>query len=770
MHTLAFLGPCGRPAGRNLLVLGFHLLALGGLDLPGATGTNSPAVPTNAPAANPLPVIRTVRQLLDLPKPEAQRHYPVELRAVVTYFDSASRTLFVQDPTAGVWVYRTFPQTNLHAGDLLSIKGVSDAVNVSSVRPRELSVVDTAPLPATRPATYDRLIHGTEDCQRVQTRGVIRSMRWHDGLLQMALVSGHDRVDLYLPDFGHLPLPTNLVGAEVLADGVCSMRASPEGQMAGFWFYVQETNHLTILRPGATDPYQLEIRPVKSLWTYGTRDSGTQVHIRSTVTFAAPDRIYVQDESSPLLVRLRPPWAHGDPNGRYHDPPPSPPVQPGDIVEAWGYLSPRTTPALEDSQYRRVGRGVSPSPVFLQVPEAVAREMDGQLISVVGQLLERESYFAASHTNRVLILQGDGVVFEAQLSHAPTPDWGIAPNSMLRLTGINSIQPDAWNQPRPFRLLLRGAGDVTVLRTPSRLTLRNASRLAAAGLLAALVVIGWNFILHRQVRLQTARLSERTEDLRKALFAEKELNQLKSNFVSIVSHEFRSPLGAIQSSAELLKHYYDRLTPPRRGKLIEDIIGATNDMARLMEDVLLLSRVESVRYEFQPRPLSLAELCQRLSDEVSSATHARCPIRMVLGPLPDRTRGDEGLLRHILNNLLSNAVKYSPAGTPVEFGVEQDHQEAVFTVQDRGIGIPIEDQPRLFQAFHRGNNVGATPGTGLGLVIVQRCVALHGGTLSIQSQPGAGTTATVRLPLFRNEDSAPPRSVPEREPAPPAHP
>jgi signal transduction histidine kinase len=98
-------------------------------------------------------------------------------------------------------------------------------------------------------------------------------------------------------------------------------------------------------------------------------------------------------------------------------------------------------------------------------------------------------------------------------------------------------------------------------------------------------------------------------------------------------------------------------------------------------------------------------------------------------------------------------VKYSPAGSPVEFRVEQAGLEAVFTVRDRGLGIPTVDQAKLFQAFTRGSNVGDTPGTGLGLVIVQRCVTLHGGTVTLASTPGAGTTVIVRLPLFIKNES-----------------
>jgi len=114
----------------------------------------------------------------------------------------------------------------------------------------------------------------------------------------------------------------------------------------------------------------------------------------------------------------------------------------------------------------------------------------------------------------------------------------------------------------------------------------------------------------------------------------------------------------------------------------------------------------------------------------------------------DGAQADESLLRHIFSNLLSNAVKYSTAGQTVEFGVTRAGVNAVFTVRDGGIGIPEEDLPRLFQAFHRAANVGETPGTGLGLVIVKRCVELYGGAIEVRSKPGEGTTFVVTLPVF----------------------
>ena len=238
-------------------------------------------------------------------------------------------------------------------------------------------------------------------------------------------------------------------------------------------------------------------------------------------------------------------------------------------------------------------------------------------------------------------------------------------------------------------------------------------------------------------------------ELRKALERERELSALKSSFVSMVSHEFRTPLGIIQSSADILADYLDQLDPAERKDHLKSIIRNTRRMGGLMEEVLVLGRLDAGRMSFKPSGLKLRDLCARLVDETLSATEQRCPIRLgPVGPgsLPETARADEQLLRHILANLLSNAVKYSDPESPIDFDVGCEGADAVFRVVDRGIGIPVADLPGLFQAFQRGSNVGHRTGTGLGLVIVQRCVQLHGGTIWIASEPGVGTTVTVRLP------------------------
>jgi len=236
--------------------------------------------------------------------------------------------------------------------------------------------------------------------------------------------------------------------------------------------------------------------------------------------------------------------------------------------------------------------------------------------------------------------------------------------------------------------------------------------------------------------------------MRRALENERELSELRSRFTAIVSHEFRTPLGIIMSAVELLRNYHERLDPARRGELFEDIHVATRRMGSLMEQVLVLGGADAGKLAFSPEPIDLQGLCLKLVDESLSATARKCPVEPRLDPEMEGAVGSESLLRHIFSNLLSNAAKYSPAGSPVEFIVQREENEAVFVVRDRGIGIPPEDQARVFEAFHRAGNVADVPGSGLGLLITKRCVELHGGSIGFHSRAGEGTCFTVRLPVF----------------------
>lgn len=258
----------------------------------------------------------------------------------------------------------------------------------------------------------------------------------------------------------------------------------------------------------------------------------------------------------------------------------------------------------------------------------------------------------------------------------------------------------------------------------------------------------------RQLNLELEqRVADRTEALEVALAQQTELAKLKTDFVSLVSHEFRTPLGVIMSAAEVLKRYFDRLSVEKRERHLEMIFRSTRNLASLIEEVLLLGKVEEGRLQFTPLPIDLEKVCRGLAEELSSATGAICPISFRVFSSLEGAVSDESVLRHILTNLLSNAVKYSPPSSPVEFTAERREGDVVLVVRDQGIGIPEEDQVRLFTTFTRASNVGTRPGTGLGLVVVQRCVQLHGGTIALTSAVGLGTTVSVTLPVFHQPSS-----------------
>ena len=238
------------------------------------------------------------------------------------------------------------------------------------------------------------------------------------------------------------------------------------------------------------------------------------------------------------------------------------------------------------------------------------------------------------------------------------------------------------------------------------------------------------------------------EALERAIERERELGLLKSRFVSMASHELRTPLTAIRGSAELLHRFGERWEPERRQVLFDRILGNTETMNELIEDVLLLGRVETGRLAFDPEPLELDAWCEALAREVREGLGAQYEWRVDLPDEPVHAESDPKLLRHILTNLLSNAVKYAPEGSTIELRLDRTDDAVRLVVADEGIGIPEAEVPHLFEPFRRASNVGSRSGTGLGLAIAKRALDLHGGTIEVESVLGAGTTFTVTLPTL----------------------
>ncbi|MFD1139500.1 PAS domain S-box protein [Larkinella insperata] len=240
--------------------------------------------------------------------------------------------------------------------------------------------------------------------------------------------------------------------------------------------------------------------------------------------------------------------------------------------------------------------------------------------------------------------------------------------------------------------------------------------------------------------------------LKKSLHREQELNQLKSQFVATASHEFRTPLTAIQTSADLIQLYLEQ--PPETARpFIEDKLGVIHQQIQnvnsLLSDLLSIGKIEAGKIAFIPRYVDVLALCKQVvSNYFSHQPDGRFVQVSVEGP-PHHALLDEKLIRHILTNLLSNAFKFSKENPLLVIRFEPN--VLVIQVIDKGIGIPAGDLPGLFQTFFRARNTEAIQGTGLGLVIARQFVELHGGTLNVESEESKGTTFTIQLPIEKTE-------------------
>ncbi|MBE9128124.1 PAS domain S-box protein [Coleofasciculus sp. LEGE 07092] len=244
-------------------------------------------------------------------------------------------------------------------------------------------------------------------------------------------------------------------------------------------------------------------------------------------------------------------------------------------------------------------------------------------------------------------------------------------------------------------------------------------------------------------------LKQAEAEIRKALERERELSELRSSFVSLVSHEFRTPLTTILSSSELLERYNHRFSEEKKQTHHQRIQIAVTRMTQLLDDVLTIGKAEAGKLQFNPAPMDLVAFCQEIIESMQIGASQEHRFNFTIcGDCTD-AQMDEHLLRHVLTNLLSNAVKYSPQGGEVKFDLMCDRESMVFRIQDSGIGIPPEDLDHLFNSFQRARNVGSIQGTGLGLAIVKKCVDLHGGQITVESEMAVGTTFTVTLPLHQ---------------------
>ncbi|NEQ34261.1 MAG: PAS domain-containing protein, partial [Leptolyngbya sp. SIO4C5] len=266
-------------------------------------------------------------------------------------------------------------------------------------------------------------------------------------------------------------------------------------------------------------------------------------------------------------------------------------------------------------------------------------------------------------------------------------------------------------------------------------------------------------ILWDGLLIDISRRRRAEEEIQKAIAKERELNELKSRFIATTSHEFRTPLAVIASSAGILKDFGNKLDESKKQKHLDTIQTYVRHTTQLLDDLLFINHSGTNQLAFKPESLQLLPWCHQLIKKMQAEAQQH-QIQLVIDAdtaeqLAHSICLDKQLLERILVNLINNSVKYSPAGTAVKVQIDLQPDQISFSVEDSGHGIVEKDRAYLFEPFYRGHNADHIPGIGLGLSIVKQCVELHQGQISFVSQTGIGTTFRCSLPMTLSEKEKP---------------
>lgn len=242
-------------------------------------------------------------------------------------------------------------------------------------------------------------------------------------------------------------------------------------------------------------------------------------------------------------------------------------------------------------------------------------------------------------------------------------------------------------------------------------------------------------------------LQHAKEEVSQSLEKEKELSQLKSRFVSMASHEFRTPLSSIQLSAVLIEKYAQPFENANITKHIGKIKNSVGNLTGILNDFLSLERLEAGKTEAVFTPFNIVKFAEEITEEMQLIAKQNQHIIYQHTGTASMVTLDQSLLKNCIINLISNAIKYSGENTFIEFNTELTPESLTIVVKDNGIGIPDSDQKHLFEAFFRAHNTGNIPGTGLGLNIVTRYAGLMNGNIQFESKVNQGTSFTLSFPV-----------------------
>jgi PAS domain S-box-containing protein len=260
-------------------------------------------------------------------------------------------------------------------------------------------------------------------------------------------------------------------------------------------------------------------------------------------------------------------------------------------------------------------------------------------------------------------------------------------------------------------------------------------------------------ILEEAVLSRTAEIAWQAKELERMLDQERHINELQRQFVSMASHEFRTPLAVIDGAAQRLVRRREAITPDFVAEKTEQIRSSVSRMLELMESILAAGRLDHGRITIVRKPCSLSDIIAACSTRQEGIRRSH-RFLLDLDRLPDAIYADRTALEQVFSNLFSNAVKYAPNAPDVYVTGWQQGENVHVTVRDEGIGIDADDLPRMFQRYFRARSSTGIAGTGIGLNFVKQIIELHDGAIEVTSKKGCGTTFSLRLPIAAGKGDA----------------